>query len=220
MLVTALIYLHATAGGIGLLSGFTSAASRKGNRVHRSAGKLFVISMSLSAFLALIISIWPGHESAFLFSIGIFTLYLVLTGNRAILLRRKKQPELGRIDYALTLTMMITGILMIAFALFQFFTNKPGVGIVLMVFGLIGLLNAKLDFSFYKRSVITREDWLARHIGRIGGALIAATTAFVVVNMNTFFSESVPDLVGWLGPTVIGSIYLSYWTRKIRQKPA
>ncbi len=50
------------------------------------------------------------------------------------------------------------------------------------------------------------------HLGNMMGAYIASFTAFLVVN------EVLPPLVGWLGPTVLGSFYIAYWNIKINKK--
>ncbi|HEY3917170.1 MAG TPA: hypothetical protein VGL83_05230 [Stellaceae bacterium] len=51
---------------------------------------------------------------------------------------------------------------------------------------------------------------LSRHLGRMVGAMIAATTAFAVVNLT-----QLPQLVPWLGPTAIGVVLIVYWNIRV-----
>ena len=43
-----LLYLHIGGGIVGLLAGATAAAARKGAVVHRTAGKIFLVSMFIA----------------------------------------------------------------------------------------------------------------------------------------------------------------------------
>ncbi|MEO0581873.1 MAG: hypothetical protein AAF135_06610, partial [Bacteroidota bacterium] len=61
----------------------------------------------------------------------------------------------------------------------------------------------------------TRIFWLYQHISRMCGALIAAYTAFLVVNGEAL---GLPPLVAWLFPSVVGSLIPSYWIRKYKRQ--
>jgi len=50
------------------------------------------------------------------------------------------------------------------------------------------------------------------HIGKISGGYIAAFTAFLITN------QVLPSIVGWLLPTVLGSVFIAYWLRKTKVK--
>ena len=71
------ILTHAAFGGIAMLSGTVAVITKKGSSIHKKSGKLFYYSMLLSISMSLIIAILPGHESAFLFFIGIFSAYFI-----------------------------------------------------------------------------------------------------------------------------------------------
>src|ERR1700741_2129010 len=88
-LIKILIYIHAGFGGIGLITGIISICIAKGGLLHKKSGLIFSYSMIISALLSLVIARMPHHENLFLFLIGIFTIYLVLAGNRALTLKRK-----------------------------------------------------------------------------------------------------------------------------------
>jgi uncharacterized membrane protein len=201
-----LIYIHALFGGIALLSGFISLVAKKGKTTHKKLGKLFYYSMLLSALSAMFISTLPKHTSPFLFSIGIFSSYFIITGYRA--LRFKNEIQNLKTDKIISWIMIFTGILMI---LYNPLINKR-INIVLTAFGLIGLLFSARDLVLFKNQNKLKNVWLKLHLGKMIGGYIAATTAFVVV--NNFF----PSFYGWFIPGTIGGFYITYWIRKINDK--
>ena len=79
-----LIIAHASLGGIALLAGMAALIAKKGSAPHKRAGLIFFYSMLSSAIIALVISAFPEHESPFLFTIGIFSSYFIITGYRAL----------------------------------------------------------------------------------------------------------------------------------------
>ncbi len=201
-----LIYIHATTGGIALAGGTTALLVRKGSNIHRKSGLVFFYSMLISALLALIIAILPGHVSPFLFAIGLFSSYFILSGYSS--LRFKKKNFSLRFDRILAIFLIITGMAMIIYA----FLLKSSLNIVLLVFGLTGIVFGIRDTKSFKDRKALRKKWLRRHIGNMTGGYIAALTAFLVVN------EVLPGLVNWFLPTILGSVYIGYWIKKVRGK--
>jgi uncharacterized membrane protein len=201
-----LIYSHAFLGGIALFSGMISLIAKKGKILHRKSGKVFLLSMLSSALTALIISILPNHESAFLFSIGVFSSYLILTGYRAISYKSKNVNL--TIDKIISWTMIVLASLMIFYN--PIFNNK--VNIVLTVFGIVGSFLSIRDLILYKNTERLTAGWLKLHLGKMIGGYISATTAFVVV--NDFF----PSFYGWFIPGIIGGFYITYWMNKLKNK--
>jgi uncharacterized membrane protein len=69
---------HIAGGTIALLGGLVAVCARKGARLHRFAGMVFVIAMLIMATTADILAlVIPGQQVNFL--IGTFTLYLICT---------------------------------------------------------------------------------------------------------------------------------------------
>lgn len=202
-----LIYTHAFFGGIALLSGFISIVTKKGKFIHRKSGKLFYYSMLFSALTALIISVLPKHESPFLFSIGIFSFYFILTGKRALNFKTYNGNLI--IDKIISWAMIFTGVFMILYN--PIFNSK--INIILTVFGLLGLIFSVRDLILFKDIKRLKKSWLKLHLGKMIGGYISATIAFVVV--NNFF----PSFYGWFIPGIIGGIYITYWMMKLNKKP-
>jgi len=205
-IIQILIYSHALFGGLALLSGFISLIVKKGKKTHKKSGKLFYYCMLLSALTALIIASLPQHESPFLFAIGIFSSYFIITGYRA--LRFKNKNISLKTDKIISLVMIFTAILMI---LYNPLVHQK-INIVLTVLGIVGLIFSTRDLILYKNTDQLNKVWLKLHLGKMIGGYISATTAFVVV--NNFFSS----FYGWFVPGTIGGFYIIYWIKKLNKQ--
>ena len=201
------IYNHAALGGIALIAGTFLLFLKKGTARHKLLGRVFYFAMLISCMLSLVISALPGHHSPFLFSIGIFSIYLILTGKRAVNYRKKTQKDLG-VDKAISWVMIVTGIAMI----FGYPLYSGSFNVILGVFGLIGLLLSGRDLYLYKDIQELKKRGLRLHIGKMMGGYIAAFTAFFVVN------EVLPGMIGWFLPSILGSICIRYFLRKFPVK--
>ena len=196
-----LLIVHIIGGTIGLLSGTFIVLSKKGNSVHKKSGKLFTYSMSLSMMAAFPISYIK--ENIFLFCIGIFTIYMIITGNRA--LSHKINQKVKILDYTITVIMVLFGLVLMIYGIY-----KGGQMLVISaVFSFISLFFVWNDYRFYFGKMNLQNPGLTIHIQRMTGAYIAAFTAFLVVN-NTIL----PGVIGWLLPTFIFVPLIIYWSRK------
>ena len=201
-----LIYIHAAFGGIALLAGLVSIIAKKGKNIHRKSGLVFFYSMMLSGIIAMIVAVLPNHESPFLFAVGIFSLYFVLTGNRALNFKRKN-PDL-KIDKLISIIMIATGVLMILLPIIL----TKSINIVLVVYAIVGIIFSVSDLILFRNPERLRKGWLKLHLGKMLGGYISATTAFVVVN------EFFPSFYGWFIPGIVGSFIIAYWMRKMNKK--
>ena len=202
--IQVLIYIHVVFGAIALLSGSISLVAKKGGFLHRKCGLVFVFTMLISSILSMTVAVQPGHINTFLFSIGILTMYFVIGGYLA--LRYKKKYVNLMADKCLALTMFVIGIAMVSNALFSGDLN-----IVLLVFGLLGIVFAVKDFANFYFHEELHEHWLTLHLGKITGGYISAFTAFIVVN------QYIPGIVGWILPGVIGGIFIAFSIIKVKK---
>lgn len=159
--------------------------------------------MLFLAFSALVISLLPNHESAFLFSIGVFSSYFLISGIRS--LKHKKKEVRIKIDKVIAYLVTTTGFLMVTYPVLFF----GKLNIVLLFFILIGIVFGIRDLYKLKNSDLLRKGWLNSHLGKMTGGYISAVTAFFVVN------EILPGLWNWFIPTLIGSIYITFWMKKV-----
>lgn len=201
------IYIHAFFGGIALLAGFGSMIFQKGSTKHKQSGKLFSISMIISSLISLPIAWMPNHENIFLFLIGIFTIYLVLSGNRILLFKTKKAASFT--DKLISGSLFFSAIIMLIFGGLYLLQNE-NVGVLFLFFGTIAFALSVRDFMFYKN--IDKKKVLPLHIGKICGAYIASVTAFLVAGMRF------EGMIYWIAPTIVGGVFIIYWIKKVRPK--
>ncbi len=206
-----LIYIHALTGGIGLITGFWALAAGKGLKVHKSVGKIFSWSLGFSAGLSLIIAVLPNHHNPFLFLIGVFTLYLIGAGNRALKLKDSKLQNVAITDKILSGGMFLFAVIMVFKGGFAYFNNQA-IGLLYFFFGVIAGLLAGRDLVLFRDFAKARKMWLRTHLTRMIAALIASVTAFMVAGL------SLNSLAAWIAPTVVGTGVIIYWLRRVSPK--
>jgi uncharacterized membrane protein len=205
-LVKIFIYIHAFFGGIGLITGIASILLKKGNSQHKKTGKLFTFAMLISTLISIPISCLPNHENPFLFLVGLFTIYLVLTGNRALTFKTKEKAE--RKDIIISGIMFVFSIIALFIGIYGYIQSIEN-SILYLFFGSFSLYMTIKDFIFYKKR--TSKDWLKNHIGKIIGATIASITAFIVAGLG------IGSLISWTLPSIIGAIYIYYWKMRLKK---
>jgi hypothetical protein len=167
--------------------------------------------MGLSAFISLIIARMPGHENNFLFAIGIFTNYMILSGYNVLSFKGGQKKRAGFFDITVSGGMLLVSGWMLIQGILSM-VRSSDTGILYIVFGGIGFLLSLGDFQFFRKPNRSRTGWLTSHIGRMCGAFIASVTAFIVAGLE------LNALVYWIAPTVVGNIYIWYWIKRIKGK--
>jgi len=204
-----IIYVHAFFGGIGLVTGMGSIITKKGSALHKKMGKLFSIGMLTSSLIAIPISWMPNHKNLFLFLIGLFTIYMVLSGNRV--LNYKRKATVAGIDKLISGSMLIFSFIMLLLGAYYLRAATPG-GILYVFFGGFGLFFSIVDFKFYRNPKKQRTAYLVSHIRKMVGAFIASVTAFLVAGLGFM------HLLFWILPSVLGTAYIVFWRRKVQGK--
>src|SRR5215471_16796909 len=100
-----LLVLHITGGIVGLLSGTVAMLYRKGSEGHRTAGKVFVVSMLIMAACATYLAVLK-HQMGNIIG-GPLTFYLITT---AWLAGRKENQKPGAFDLGALLMALAIGI--------------------------------------------------------------------------------------------------------------
>ncbi len=209
-----LLFMHIAGGMTGLITGFFNIIGKKGSRIHKKIGIVYVSGMFMATLSGTIMAFMK--ENNFLFLIGIFSFYLAFTGYRSVKNKTDNPTLVKWIDVFVAIFTLIFSIWMIVSALVYFNPFRLHLNPVQLVFGAAGLVFSLGDLLWFlgKRPYkFGRFQWMFNHIGRMIGSYISAVTAFLVVNIN-----SLPPLLIWLGPSVLGSFVIAWYTKKYRSK--
>lgn len=208
--ITILIYIHAFFGGLGLFTGFISILVKKGGSTHKKVGKVFTYSMLISSLLSLLIALMPNHENTFLFLVGIFTIYMILSGNRALTFNPKYKTKADTVDKIISIGMLIIALIMLSLGILGVI-QKIENSILYLFFGILGSFMATNDFKIYRTFKERKNARILSHIGRMVGALIASFTAFLVAGLH------IGSTMVWIAPTIVGTAYIIFTSRKYKK---
>lgn len=210
-LASILIIIHASLGGLGLVSGIVSMGAKKGRKLHKSSGKVFVYAMLASAIISIPVCFMPGHKNMFLFAIAVFTIYLVLSGQRALLYKIKnlKKIQIWK-DWLISSIMFAFGLALLTEGIFKLlYPNGPTV--LFLFFGVASVFLSVQDFRFFANKNKSATEFIERHIGQMSGAFTASFTAFLTAGLQ------LKHWIIWILPTVFISIWITYWIRKYKK---
>jgi len=204
-LVTTLRWIHISAGTLALGLAPLAMLTVKGGRAHRLWGQIYFWSMAVVAATAVVMALW--RPQIFLALLAVFSFYQAFTGYRSL---SRKRPAQGQGPIALDWTAALVTFAVSA-ALAVLGLIRPGaswqrLGIVPVVFGVLGMILAGLDIRKFARPPADRNAWWFAHMAGMLGSYVATVSAFSVVNF-TFL----PIAVRWLWPTVIGTPLIVVW---------
>lgn len=209
-----LLYLHIAGGMTGLVTGLFNVSGKKGSRMHKKVGKIYVAGMFIATLCGIILAFMKNNN--FLFLIGIFSFYLAFTGYRS-LKNKSDNPTLVKWpDVLVAFITLVFSVWMVVSAFIYVNPLRFHFNPVQFVFGCAGLVFSLGDLLWFfgkRKFKFGKFQWMFTHIGRMVGSYISAVTAFLVVNINFL-----PALVIWLGPSVLGSFVIAYNIRKYRLK--
>jgi len=202
--------IHILAGYLAFLIGLLVIFLRKGDKRHQKMGKAFYWLMFIATTTAIYMSI--QHWNLFLLALGPFTFYAFYMGKRFLKWRANDiSPLISKTDWFVYFVFTANCFAMLAYGLFSPESGR----IVLLVFGLLSLPDVWKDFRRFtgRRLASDEKEWLREHIGRMTGAFIAGTTAFLVNNPG-FLVNYVPVVLIWLGPTIVLIPVIINWQKK------
>ena len=210
MFFKTLLVIHITGGTLGLLAGTVSMIRKKGDKLHRNIGNIFLYGMLAAG--ATSIALACLHPNYFLLITGIFTLYMCSTGRRYLFLKVRGKPQ--PFDWALSFAMLVAAIVFVGWGSYVLYKGN-NFGIVFIAFGVIGARFVRADLVNYTGRSKLKNYWLTGHLQRMTGAYIASLTAFLAVN-GQYMTQWFPDYVLWLLPTLVLLPCIFIWTKKYK----
>ena len=218
---TAAFALHIGGGALGLVSGTVAILAPKGGRIHRAAGAVFFIAMTVMATFAIYLGfVIPDRVNIF---IGAFTFYLVAT---AWLTVRRKEGTAGLGE---RIALLVALILTTPFAVlsFQLATGHPPfitstvalegpVLVAIYVFTTVLVIATVADAKIVLANGIAGAPRIARHLWRM---CLGLTLAFGSAFTNGFARllpgpYHVPP--AFFLPQLLPLILLVFWMIRVR----
>jgi hypothetical protein len=215
-----ILYVHIAGGSVGIVSGATVLALRKGGRAHVMAGNIFFISMmamtSIGALVAPFLVSPQGDPKLSDSLVGFFTFYLVTTGWMTV---RRKPGTVGRAEVAAFL--FAASLAAAAILLGTKAANSPD-GIAggssaagYFVLGGLVALAAAFDAKVILNRGIIGVPRIARHLWRMCLALFVAVGSFFLGQqrvMPEFIQGSL-----WLAvPPLAVLAMMLFWLVRVR----
>jgi uncharacterized membrane protein len=203
-LLSALLIVHIGCGFASLACALGAMLSVKGQSRHRLFGQGFLFAMSGIFVTAIPLSIVMSN--LFLLLIAIFSYYQALSGWRYA---KNRSGAPNALDKTISFIMLLTGLFMLVAGSTKIATQSYQ-NTVLIVFGILGCMSSLSDFKTYHSHSAVGKQRIAKHLGAMLGATIAAVTAFSVTNLHFL-----PPLAVWLGPSVLLVPVLRWWRYKV-----
>ena len=227
-----LIALHIITGAPGLICFWLPVVARKGGRLHRISGRLFVILMlataSLAAMMATMTLAFPtathphlqmhrvfkdedmirGIFGWMMLYLAALTLNLAIYGQACIANRMKHARNRSAPHLASQIILMVASI------------NCAVQGLVLgqlMMMGMstIGLATVATNLWFMLRSNPSQTEWLTEHIKALVGTGISVYTAFFAFGAVRLMPELALSPLLWSLPLAVGLGLIFYHQRAV-----
>lgn len=175
MIYSPVLMVHILGGVVGVFSGSMALVARKGSRLHRRAGQVFVISMLSMAAAGAYVAVTKSQPVNIV--AGAFTFYLVAT---AWLTMKREEKETGRLEAGMLLLGLAVGSGSLLLA-WEGAHRPAGSGDFLwgfVVFGVVALLAVAGDARMLVRGGVSGAQRLVRHLWRMCFGLFIAAGSF------------------------------------------
>jgi len=210
--------LHIAAGFTALALFWLPMVARKGGRLHRRAGWIYVGAMGVVAVTAVVVCgeriFFEGPEvrarSLFLLFISILAASAAATGVRALREKRRTGATRKIINLGLPALLFASGL---AISVYGFYRAAP----LFVIFGILGVVSGGSQLFYWLRPPQSRMHWWFSHMIGMVGSSVATLTAFVVVNAPRLGLSSF-SIVPWVAPGVLGVLGLRIWIRYYKKK--
>lgn len=214
-------WAHIGIGTLAFASLWTAGFARKGGYVHRRAGRIYLLTMTLVLASAGVLTMFAFLEGQWMG--GIFLLYLlVITGTALWLGRRALRYKTNATGYA-SGAMPLVGVLNILAA-----GGAVAVGIMadqMFIAGIsaIGFLIGIGALTMWRKPPDHPRFWLKEHIGGMIGAGIATHVAFASIGLRQLFPEAETHVLTvwpWAAPLIIGFAASAYFENRYVKRGA
>lgn len=200
-------WLHIVSGFLALIVLWLPMVTRKGRKLHRQTGWVFVISMTAIAVTAFYMGVYrivwdAGTEpdsisfSWFLIFIAILSGATAWYGVRVLRFKRRETPHREPLDLFFSLLLLIASIGIIVYGWAIHFQ-------LLQYFPIIGLFLGGSQLYYWLSKPKSMSHWVVEHIVGMLSCCIAVITAFIVFGAPRLLQVESVHLLLWFLPTII-----------------
>jgi hypothetical protein len=212
----AVLYLHIGSGCLGLVSGSAALLLRKGSRLHKLAGNVFVVSMMIMAAIgASVAPFLPVPERASVLA-GVCTFYLVFAAWATV---RRKPGTAGLFDIGVLCasgSIAVAATILIWMAMHSPHGKLDGQPAgAFYIFFLIGIFATIGDLRLVLRGGIAGAQRIARHLWRMCVALFIAAGSLFLGQQQVFPASMRKSPVFFIPELVIVAL-LFFWLYRVR----
>ena len=216
LLIHTVLPIHIVAGGVGLVSGAAALFARKGARLHRKSGIVFVCAMVALALTGGGMAALQGDELTA--CVGLLTAYLVTT---ALVTVRPPAAGARWLNLGAMLVSLAVGLSCVAFGL-DALANPGGERefppAPYFIFGSVALLGGVSDLRMIRTGGFRGARRLARHLWRMCVALLIAAISFFGGQADSIPEPlRIPALLALPAPTVLLVMLYYLWRVRIRR---
>lgn len=214
----ALLAIHIFSGFFGLILFWIPIFVKKGGKVHRQIGKLYVFLMWIvvvtSIYLSIENFIQGGHQiAAFLGFIALITANPLWYGIEILKHKRGIPLSYQNQHIAFNGLIVLAGLAMLSYGIYL---QAKGFAVLMVIFGILGIATGS-DIVKMKRNPEAFSNPIFEHLKGMMISGIAAHTAFAVFGGNNFFSQFLTGywmVLPWTAPTVIGFIIIKMYKKQ------
>ena len=209
-----LLPIHIIAGLIGLVSGAIALATRKGAKLHRKGGMIFVYAMMIVAITGTVMGLLISEMAAVI--PGALTFYLVLTSFLTV--RRPVVLKFPWIDLVAMLIGLTVGIASLRLGLEASDSAsggaEGGVAFMYFMFGVVALLATLGDIRVLLAGGIQGAHRIARHLWRMCVALFLAAIS-LFIGQSQVFPEPLRNSGLLPIPVLLVLLLMFYWLTRV-----
>lgn len=216
--VPAFLATHIAAGAIAVLSGMAALALRKGERAHRTAGAVFVLSMIVMGLSAAYLAY---RINSITLAGGVFAVYLVATSWLTV----KAANGLAG-GWSIAALAFITGIAALELWLGWRALNAPDGTLFgyppppYLIMGSVAALAALMDLKVLAMGGITGPARIARHLWRMCFGLFIALGSFATQGLRHILPQELKGTaLHWalvFGPGLVVILLMIWWLIRVR----
>ncbi len=211
-LILKLLIFHGISGGVALLTGGIAIFAKKGKKLHRKAGKVYVWAMTLVFLTGIFIAGY--RENRFLFCIAFLSYYSVFAGIRILKIKQLHRNQSPKwYDWTAGILNALVNIIFLGLGVYYLFVsdNQAAAGLSIF-FGLGGLAISYVNLKPFIVRPTEKFHWYNTHIGNMMGGYIATSTAFISTIASR--TDFINPYLAFLLPSLIGVPLLIYWQNR------